>query len=72
MKLTDNQTEVLTRLRNGERLHYTTGINPLVWWSSGVRTANWNTVRALQRRGLIERVEKDWRGGFFRIKEAQS
>ena len=57
IKLSDKQKEVISRLRDGEIMHYMTGLNSYCFWSKTYKNVSWATIGRLEYLKLIERTK---------------
>lgn len=70
-KISENQKEILARMSGGSEIWTLTGINPSAFWHRSLcgKAPRIDTVRAMEKAGLIECYDKDWRGSQYRISE---
>lgn len=54
IKLSKKQKEVMKKLKNGDILHYLSGINPRCFFAR--MNVSWPTIHKLETAGLVERI----------------
>lgn len=58
IKLSVLQRDILSRMRNGDKLHYMQGLNASCFFHKDMKNANWNSIGKLEDLGLIVRKDK--------------